>query len=599
MSTLRRIPAAPLLAFAVALALLLGAAWALLRGPAATYGGDIEMRLDAAGRAGRWVPFDGMALARHRGTFGLRAIVDLPWRTADAPLGIVLSVRAAFAVAWDGVPLGANGVPAASAAAERPGRIDWLAPLPAAQATPGTHRVTVEASHWSTAPQARHADVWIMVAPLDRLVAWQARAWILPALVTGCTLVAAIYVLLVMQRMGRGSGGTLLLALCAIGIALPIVESWRSLAGYTYPWHLARLHAIRVLTAALAIALPWYLWMRFALPMHGRWWRAARWSWVVLIAGITLGVGASDVATIALHLVALVAGIAIVTAAMQRRSTPGDRDAPFVLVALGAALAAALRAPYAYADGLYTVALAALLCLVLLGHADALRTRAVQADALAASRERLRATLLRQSIHPHWLMNTLTSLQELLERDPPQASRMLSLLGDEFRLVRRASDRALVPLADEIARCRTHLAIVGLAHRRTLDLVLDDPQRLADDASVMIPPGVLHTIVENALTHGAVHALTTRDRTSGTEGSPLVTLAVRATGAELSLRTDVPARDGAAARTIVPGTGTRFVQASLEDAFPGRWRFNHGATATHWSTELVFPRTRAEVACAS
>nr|MBA3891965.1 histidine kinase [Gemmatimonadaceae bacterium] len=295
-----------------------------------------------------------------------------------------------------------------------------------------------------------------------------------------------------------------------------------------------------------------------------------------------------------LYLLGLMAALAVVRSAARARLRRHDLRVRRELLRIGGllvtALAALLLAPVAYLDGLHLVALAALLVTALLAHArslhDDVARAAVRAAQLEAARQQLTAALLRSSIHPHWLMNTLTALQELIERAPPQASELVHRLADEFRLLRSVSERPTIPAAEEVALCRAHLAIVRLARDLSLDFVIRGEAVLSD---VVLPPGVLHTLVENGLTHGALAGAG-----GGVAASALATFTLSAArlGDSVRLELSAPAgRGGRAARP--PGTGTRFIEASLEAAFPGRWTFAHGmdgeAPDARWRSVLTVP----------
>src|SRR3546814_13160437 len=91
----------------------------------------------------------------------------------------------------------------------------------------------------------------------------------------------------------------------------------------------------------------------------------------------------------------------------------------------------------------------------------------------------------------------LTALAGWIEESPHTAVRMVDALADEFRTLVDVSGRALIPLEDELALCRAHLEVMGF--RRDQAFVLD--ARLDPDSQA-VPPAVLHTLIENAFTHG-------------------------------------------------------------------------------------------------
>ena len=126
----------------------------------------------------------------------------------------------------------------------------------------------------------------------------------------------------------------------------------------------------------------------------------------------------------------------------------------------------------------------------------------------------------------------------------------------------------------ELALCRNHLDIVSLALGQPIAFEVD-----ADDIDLLLPPGVLHAQVENALTHAGARACTQQ---------PFRLRVQRESGRKvLELRSPL----GSAAHRG-QGTGTRYIEASLDAAFPGGWRFAQGPDGADWCG-------RIELACAS
>ena len=70
-------------------------------------------------------------------------------------------------------------------------------------------------------------------------------------------------------------------------------------------------------------------------------------------------------------------------------------------------------------------------------------------------------------------MNTLTALSEWIEQEPATAVRMIESLADELRVLAAVSTRRLVPAAEELHLCRTHLENMGLRRDITYALETD------------------------------------------------------------------------------------------------------------------------------
>jgi hypothetical protein len=106
---------------------------------------------------------------------------------------------------------------------------------------------------------------------------------------------------------------------------------------------------------------------------------------------------------------------------------------------------------------------------------------------------------LRAQIDPHFLFNTLHSISGLTMADPAAARRMCVLLGDFFRASLRLGQRETIALGEELALIDGYLSIeqVRLGSRLRVERAVDDGAREA-----LVPPLLLHPLVENAITHG-------------------------------------------------------------------------------------------------
>ncbi|MEL7426384.1 MAG: histidine kinase [Bacteroidota bacterium] len=182
--------------------------------------------------------------------------------------------------------------------------------------------------------------------------------------------------------------------------------------------------------------------------------------------------------------------------------------------------------------------------------------------------------LLKRSLQPHFLFNSLMSLQEWIETNPTEAAQFVQVLADEFRALCNMSGRTLIPMEEELAMCRSHLAIMGFRREAKFQLLTD-----SISGQEQIPPAVFHTLIENGLTHGFA------DRKEGTF-CLRKTIVEGITHYELS-------NDGnsttSSADKAHNGTGLRYVRARLEEAFPGRWELHAGPTTEGWCIHLSVP----------
>jgi hypothetical protein len=160
-------------------------------------------------------------------------------------------------------------------------------------------------------------------------------------------------------------------------------------------------------------------------------------------------------------------------------------------------------APLLFVMGFLLFLLAAALHYLLLALEDSrvAETEALRFQILSREAE-LRA--LRAQVHPHFLFNSLNSINALVVSQPEEARRMCVVLADFLRRSLDLGARDRVPLADELALAEDLLAIEKVRFGARLDFV---PQVEEDALEVLVPPLLLQPLVENAVTHGIAQLL--------------------------------------------------------------------------------------------
>ena len=111
-----------------------------------------------------------------------------------------------------------------------------------------------------------------------------------------------------------------------------------------------------------------------------------------------------------------------------------------------------------------------------------------------------RMEALQAQIEPHFLFNTLASIDQLIQTDPPRASRMQQSL---IRYLRSAlpqmRDGRRPSLGQQVNLCSAFLEIMSVRMEGRLQSVVNVPEGLK---SAVFPSMMLQTLVENAIKHG-------------------------------------------------------------------------------------------------
>ncbi len=134
-------------------------------------------------------------------------------------------------------------------------------------------------------------------------------------------------------------------------------------------------------------------------------------------------------------------------------------------------------------------------------------TETAEAESLRRQVVEARMAAMQAQVEPHFLFNTLASIDHLIETDPARASQMqknlIALLRASMPTMREAGGNGgnggLRDLAREMAVIRPYLEILKVRMEERLQTQIDVPDGLL---SAEFPPMMIQTLVENAIKHG-------------------------------------------------------------------------------------------------
>jgi signal transduction histidine kinase len=106
---------------------------------------------------------------------------------------------------------------------------------------------------------------------------------------------------------------------------------------------------------------------------------------------------------------------------------------------------------------------------------------------------------MRLQLNPHFLFNSLNSTRMLIGENPEQARHMITQLARLLRTMLQRSQSVTVALEEELELTHTYLDLEAVRFEERLAYQFDiDP----DAKSVVVPPMMVQTLVENAVKHG-------------------------------------------------------------------------------------------------
>ncbi|WP_457351208.1 sensor histidine kinase [Roseateles sp. P5_D6] len=126
-----------------------------------------------------------------------------------------------------------------------------------------------------------------------------------------------------------------------------------------------------------------------------------------------------------------------------------------------------------------------------------------ESEALKRQVIEARMAAMQAQVEPHFLFNTLASIDHLIETDPPRASQMqknlIALLRASMPTMREANATATRDLGRELAVIKPYLEILKVRMEERLQTEIDVPEGLL---SAEFPPMMIQGLVENAIKHG-------------------------------------------------------------------------------------------------
>ena len=121
-------------------------------------------------------------------------------------------------------------------------------------------------------------------------------------------------------------------------------------------------------------------------------------------------------------------------------------------------------------------------------------------------RERVQAELevLHNELDPHFIFNSLNTLNHLIITDPASAQSFNSRLAQVYKYVLLNKSRELVSLVTELEFIESYFYLLQIRHDNKLTFETDASN--GNTGTIMIPPCALQTLVENAIKHNEFSA---------------------------------------------------------------------------------------------
>ncbi|MEM1216261.1 MAG: histidine kinase [Bacteroidota bacterium] len=506
--------------------------------------------------------------------YWVRLWVKLPdVATPRTDFGIRVGGTGSYQAYWDGQYIGANGILAEKGRAEVPGNYSWYSTLPDSLAQGGAHLLALRTTKGSPQP-TQHA--FFMIGNIVELTSGPLQVSKYMFLLGGIFLVTALYFLLLFLGQPKAYSNLLFSIVYLIFLGILFFEYLKLFYLYPYPFQRTRLEIISYLHLASAVLIPSFFVFHFDFP-----WKKSLYVLLATVLGFLQYNYPTNFDWLAqqLALVLWCFSMGIVVHSVYERK----EDALAVVVGLLGCLATMYFTPQFYVPYVsdYDVSLFLSFGLLAITMVYVMtrrrkRERLSYEESLVRS-ERLKNELLKKNIRPHFIMNTLTSLMDWVEESPQEGAAFIGALAEEFELLNNMADAQLVPIGQEIDLCKNHLKVMG--YRKEIQY---EWTQEGVDPNELIPPAIIHTAVENGVTHSLPDK----------QGRVLFHLSFSKTKKKKHYQLRTQARMRSASPSLANtekrgGTGLKYMRARLQESYPGRWALASKATPQGWLTTIV------------
>lgn len=172
----------------------------------------------------------------------------------------------------------------------------------------------------------------------------------------------------------------------------------------------------------------------------------------------------------------------------------------------------------------------------------------------------LETQTLKSMIQPHFMLNSLNAIRANIEDAPKIAEEILLNLTSVLRKVIEYAAKDKIELKEELELVREYIALMNRRFEKEVKLKVDG----VSDLSLMIPPLLVFSLVENSFKHGF---------SSSSEGMVHISLK---TADRIELTVNDNGSSSKEDEKQTGGMGSQYVQARLEQYYGDDFIFTHG-----------------------
>lgn len=475
------------------------------------------------------------------------------------PYAIRPHIYGEYEVFWDGVMIGKNGNPGQEETFGPEGEMLATFIIPSHLAEEGEHMLAIRSSlHYFP----DHVGMKVDIANYDDLLTDRLIETSYMHIFAGAFLIASIYFLFLYLGNKKEYPMLIFSICCFLFFILNLTEFITTYVPIHYAYHHIRLETKGVLMFGISFLIPLYFSKEFPFPK--------RKIFLLIYVGALLFIffikhDFLDFTTRNMALSMWLFSFGITIYGMYKKMKGASLVMLTLLLSLFINYIMSFEVSIFIGFSIILLGMFYLLSLRIKEQRLAYETSLVQST-------RLQLALLKKNIQPHFLMNTLTSLIDWIEESPKKGVLFIEALAKEFTLFNQIENQTLIPISQEIALCRSHLEI--MEYRKEIKYSWEDE---GIDAEQKIPPGILHTLLENGITHSlpqednSIQFKLMYTLNSNYRSYTFLTFAKTVTDTKEERK---------------DGTGLKYIKARLTESYQSYWEFSSKPTSDGWKSVI-------------
>lgn len=458
----------------------------------------------------------------------------------------------AYEIYWDGIRVGRNGKIGSSKSEEESGDFEFNTRLSSRLLTRGNHTITVRLSNFNDYNSWKWFYGYIVIGKYELVLKKTFQLYYRSFFIAGILFIPFLFNLFLYIARKQKLEHLLFSLICLVVILdsvtnlIPILFDTRTTFVYL------QYYSYQLITLLFTILFPAFFVYLFSF--------SKKIIWIIAVTNILILLfftNVSNIFTIMSLDLLLISSLITLLAIYKLRS-----EGVIIFIGILASWAA-----YYFNIAFAGFATTMVICTSFSTARQFARNEIEEKEAQLKS-SRLENELLKKNINPHFVLNTLTSIIVWLRKDSASAIKLIEALAEEFRMINQVSALKLIPIAQEIELCKAHLKI--MSYRKGADYNIET---IDLDEKDTIPPMIIHTLVENGLTHGYEKKTSGLFNLQTIKNSNSIKYILKNDG-------DFNLEDTKGST----GFGAKYIKSRLEESYPGKWNFVSNKAEFGWES---------------